>query len=331
MVLSRSWSWTRIALGTVLIGSGIAAAIAGTAAAASPDDDPRAANPDDEASATTPEDENPEPEPVPAPPLPGAKEFVSGLDLECFNTQGPALNQGLTLTHLNPVLLGLGLPAHNVVIRELRQTCVPVRKNGVFPSPAALMFIRHVDFACFRIEAAPLPNPVPLALTHLNPVLAGLPVHGVRLLQPEQLCLPVRKNNLVPPAAVLSLIRFLDLECWRVEPGAHPVFGVGLQQLNPVLAGIPAHGMNLVPTPRQLCVPVRKNAQAIPAAILNIIRWVDLEKFTASPPVNLPPVGVVLHHLNPLFANFPPFTVVLQQAAALMVPVAKNGQFPPPP
>jgi hypothetical protein len=331
MVLSRSWPWMRIALGTVLLGSGIAAAVAGTAAASPEDELSAAPLDDDEAAATTPEDEPPEPEPAPLPPLPGAREFVSGLDLECFNTTGPALNQGLTLTHLNPVLLALGLPSHNVIIRELRQTCVPVRKNGVFPSPAALPFIRHVDFACYRIEAAPLPNPVPLNLTHLNPVLAGLPVHGVRLLQPEQLCLPVRKNNVVPPAAVLSLIRFLDLECWRVEPGAHPVFGVNLQQLNPQLAGIPPHGMTLIPTPRQLCVPVRKNTQAIPAAVLNIIRWVDLEKFTSAQPINLPAVGVVLHHLNPLFAAFPPVQVALQQAVSLMVPVAKNGQFPPPP
>jgi len=327
MVLSRSWSWTRVLLGTVLLGSGIAAAVASTAAASSPADDTAVSPDDEEASATAPPDDTPEPEPA----LPGPNEFVSGLDLECFNTQGPSLDQTITLTHLNPVLLNLGLAPHNVIIRELRQTCVPVRKNGVFPSPAALPFIRHVDFACYRVEAAPLPSPVPLTLTHLNPVLAGFPPHAVRLLQPEQLCLPVSKNAIAPPAAVLALIRFLDLECYRVEPGQHPNFGVSLQQLNPQLGAIPSHAMNLIPTPRQVCVPVRKNQQPIPLAALNIIRWVDLEKFTASPQVALHPVNVVLHHLNPLFATFPPIPVVLQQAAALMVPVAKNGAIPPPP
>jgi hypothetical protein len=153
----------------------------------------------------------------------------------------------------------------------------------------------------------------------------------VRLLQPEQLCLPVSKNNIMPPAAILPLVRFLDLECYRVQPGTHPGFAVSLQQLNPQLAAIPSHGMNLIPTPRQVCVPVRKNQQAIPIALLNVIRWVDLEKFTASPVVILHPVTVVLHHLNPLFATFPAINVVLEQAAALMVPVAKNGMFPPPP
>jgi hypothetical protein len=307
--------------------SGIAAAIANTATASSPDGEIAAAPPDDEDSATSPDDT---PDPAPLPVLPAPNPFVSGLDLECFNTPGPALNLGITLTHLNPVLLGLGLPAHNVVIRELRQTCVPVQKNGVPPSPAALPFIRHVDFACYRVDAAPLPAPVPLTLTHLNPVLGGLPPHNVRLLQPAQLCVPVGKNGVVPPPAILQLVRFIDLECYRVEPGPHPSFGVALQQLNPQLGGIPAHGMSLVPTPRQLCVPVRKNQQPIPPAILNLVRWIDLEKFTASPVINLPPVKVVLHHLNPLFATLPAIPVVLEQAAALMVPVAKNGQFPPP-
>jgi len=80
-----------------------------------------------------------------------------------------------------------------------------------------------------------------------------------------------------------------------------------------------------------MCVPVQKNQQPIPPAILNIVQWVDLEKFTASPAVALHPISLVLHHLNPLFTTLPPVQVVLQQAVALMVPVAKNGQIPPPP
>ena len=328
MVLSRSWSWKRIALGTGLLGCGLAAAIAGTAAASSPEPEQAAGPPDDEEeSATAPPDPTADPQPA----LPGAKQFVSGLDLECFNTQGPALNIGITLTHLNPVLRAMGLPPHNVILRELQQTCVPVQKNGVVPAAAALPYIRHVDFACYRVDAQPLPTPVPLTLTHLNPVLAGIAPHGVRLLQPAQLCLPVSKNTILPPPAVQNLVRFLDLECYRVEPGAHPNFGVGLQQLNPQLAAIPSHGMGLGPTPRQMCVPVQKNQQVIPPAILNIVQWVDLEKFTASQIIGLPPVNVVLHHLNPLFTTLPPVQVVLQQAVALMVPVAKNGQIPPPP
>jgi hypothetical protein len=261
--------------------------------------------------------------------LPTPRALVSGLDLECYKTPGPALNINVNLTHLNPVLLGLGLPPHQVVIREQVQTCVPVRKNNVNPAPAALPFIRHIDFACYRVDAAPLANPVPLNLAHLNPVLAGQPAHAVRLVQPAQLCMPVRKNAIVPPPAVLALARFVDLECYRAEPQPHPPFTVGLSQLNPQLTGIPPHPMALVSSPRQLCVPVRKNAQVIPPAILNLVRWIDLEKFAAQPNATIAPVNVVLQHLNPLFAGRPPVTVTLREANSLLVPVAKNGMVPP--
>lgn len=33
--------------------------------------------------------------------------------------------------------------------------------------------------------------------------------------------------------------------------------------------------------------------------------------------------------VNPAFVNLPPVPVVLQEARALMVPVAKNGAIPP--
>jgi len=261
--------------------------------------------------------------------LPTPKAFVSGLDLECYRTPGPALNINVNLTHLNPVLLGLGLPPHQVTIRELAQTCVPVRKNGAWPLPAALPFARHVDFACYKVDAAPLANPVPINLTHLNPVLANLPQHNVVLERPAQLCLPVAKNGVLPPPAVLAMARYIDLECYDTDPQAHPQFTVGLSQLNPQLDGIAPHPMTLGASQRQLCVPVQKNAQVIPPAILDVVRWIDLEKFPASPHVMIAPVNVQLQHLNPLFANQPWVPVVLQEANSLLVPVAKNGAIPP--
>lgn len=268
--------------------------------------------------------------PASAQALPTPRDFVSGLDLECYKTPGPALNQNVTLTHLNQVLLNLGMPQHQVVVRELAQTCVPVRKNNGGPSASALPFISRLDFACYRVDAAPLANPQPLNLTHLNPLLAGLPVHGVRLTSPAQLCVPVAKNNNLPPAPVADLLRYLDLECWDTEPPMHPNFSLLLTQLNPLLVNVIApHQMALGPTPRQLCVPVRKNAQFIPQASLDIIRWVDLEKFSAAPNVFIAPVNLMLRHLNPLFANLPQVPVVLQEANGLMVPVAKNGALPP--
>jgi hypothetical protein len=76
-------------------------------------------------------------------------------------------------------------------------------------------------------------------------------------------------------------------------------------------------------------VPVRKNQQNIPAASLNILRWVDLEKFPAAPNVVIAPVNLMLRHLNPLFVNLPQVPVTLQDANSLLVPVAKNNQLPP--
>ena len=263
-------------------------------------------------------------------PLPTPFQLVSGLDLECYKTPGPSLDINLQLTHLNPVLLALGLQPHQVILRELAQTCVPVAKNNQPPQQPALAFIRHIDFACYRVDAAPLANPVPLNLTHLNPVLANLPQHNVVLERPVQLCVPVAKNGVLPPPEIKALVQFIDLECYRTDPGPHPQFQVGLTQLNPQLVNaIAPHGMNLDWTPRQLCVPVRKNAQQIPDAARNIIQWIDLEKFAANPSVLVPPVNVQLQHLNPLLANLPWVPVVLQEAIALMVPVAKNHAFPP--
>jgi hypothetical protein len=201
----------------------------------------------------------------------------------------------------------------------------------VAPSAAALAFIRHVDLACYRIDAAALPSPPTINLRHLNPVLAGLPPHYVVMVAPAQLCLPMGKNGVALPPDVLDLVRYIDLECYRTDPlGTHPTFGLTLRQLNPQLTGIPDHGMTLVSPNRQLCVPVQKNNQVIPAASLDIIRWLDLEKFQASPASSISPKAVVLDHLNPMFTTLPRVPVTLQTANALMVPVAKNGQAPPP-
>jgi len=259
--------------------------------------------------------------------LPPPKPFVSALDLQCYKTPGPALNIDVNLTQLNPVLLELGMPPQVVTIRELAQTCVPVRKNAAMPGPGVLPFIEQTDLACYRVDAAPI-APIKLNLTHLNPVLANLPQHNVTLTRPAQLCVPIAKNGILPEPAVLALVRFIDLACYQVDPEPHPQFTVNLTQLNPQLGAIAPHPMTLVSSPRQLCVPVRKNAQMIPQAIVDLIQWIDLEKFAASPTVIIPPVSVSLRHLNPLFAGLPPVPVVLQEAIGLMVPVAKNGRLP---
>jgi hypothetical protein len=305
LMLSRRLSRRRFGLGAVVLGAGLAAASSMVAEAA-PEQDPVAAV------------------------LPGPNQFVTGLDLECYTTPGPPLNVPITLSHLNPVLIGLGMPPHQVIVRELQQTCVPVSKNGFMPQAAAFPFIRQVALACYRVEPPPTTVGPTLKLRHLNPVLAGLPVHDDVLIRPEQLCVPVSLNGAPIPAEVLQLVRFIDLECYSTDPiGTHPSFNLLLRQLHPELVGFAPHPLTLVSFPRQMCVPVAKNGAMPP--VVPILRWIDLEKFTASPQTLIPPFNVVLRHLNPLLAAFPPVLVTLRRADSLMVPVGKNGTVPPPP
>src|SRR5262245_39655840 len=143
---SHRFSRTRFGLRAVVLGAGLAAASSTVAAANSEQDSALAVL-----------------------PLPGPNQFVTGLDLECFTTPGPALNVQLTLSHLNPVLIGLGLSPHLVIVRELQQTCVAVDKNAVSPQAAALPFIKQVALACYRVELPPPPVGPTLKLRHLNP------------------------------------------------------------------------------------------------------------------------------------------------------------------
>jgi hypothetical protein len=309
MVLSRSSSTIRLGLGAWVLGSAVAA-LTETPASASPELGVEAA----------------------ALPFPGPRQFVAGLDLDCFQTPGPSLNVALAVSHLNPVLIGLGLPSHQVLLRELQQTCVAVEKNSFPPQPAAAPFIKHVAFGCYRVDASPLVVAPLLRLQHMNPVLAGFPVHQLFMLRPEQLCVPVSLNGAPIPQEVQRLVEFLDLECYSTDPlGTHPLFSLTLRQLHPELVGMAAHPLTLVPQQRQLCVPVVKNNQVLPPDVSAIARWVDLEKFTASPMGVVAPFIVTLRHLNPLLVDHPPVQVTLQRVQGLMVPVTKNGSTPPPP
>ena len=77
-------------------------------------------------------------------------------------------------------------------------------------------FASALDLECFRINqyAPPATN---IVTTHLNPVLANLPVETVTLGVREQLCVPVAKNNVIPPQAVLDFVKYVDLSCYRIQ------------------------------------------------------------------------------------------------------------------
>ncbi|GII61530.1 hypothetical protein Skr01_16150 [Sphaerisporangium krabiense] len=257
--------------------------------------------------------------------LPTPKDFVSNLDLECFKTspyQPPATT--LTLRHLNPVLGNL--PTEQVTLGPREQLCVPVAKNNVLPPTPVLEFIRYVDLACYRIQGASVNTQ--LVLSHLNPVLQTLPRQQVTMNAPQHLCVPVAKNNVTPPAEVLSLVSHIDLKCYDITPNTPLNLQLGLRQLNPVLVDrIPAHSAQ-VAAARQLCVPVFKAGDTVPSAVVNILRWIDLEKYDILTQAT-PTISLTLRHLNPVLGKLPVEQATIGSAVQLAVPVAKNGQFPP--
>lgn len=257
--------------------------------------------------------------------LPTPKELTAYLDLECFKTdpyQPPATT--LTVRHINPVLTGL--PIETVTLGQREQLCVPVAKNTQNPPSPAIDFIKFIDLACYKISGTTVSTG--LVLSHLNPLFGGLPRTQISMNTPQQLCVPVIKNNVVPPTEVLTLIRHIDLKCYAITPNTSLNQQLSLRQLNPVLVGpIPTHGAQ-VTFARQLCVPVQKSGDNIPSEILNIVRWIDLEKFDLVTPT-LPTVTLTLRHINPVLGGLPIEQATLFGATQLALPVAKNGNFPP--
>jgi hypothetical protein len=267
--------------------------------------------------------------------LPTPADFVRNLDVRCYRlpTALPPLGVNLRLDHLNPVLVGMGQPPElNVPIGQPQDLCVPVYKNTVKPPDTSLPFIRFVDWKCYGINGPSLN--LPLNLNQLNPVISGLlgPVLNVTVREPQQLCVPVRKNNAVPPAAVLQLIQWLDVKCYRVEaPTFTGVASLTLTHLNPLITK-PPEVVTFTPpvTPIQLCMPVKKNLVAPPAGVLPIIQYSDVLCYR----INGQALNQTfnLTHLNPVLVGMglPPENNILVGASdKLCVPVAKNGFFPP--
>jgi hypothetical protein len=259
-----------------------------------------------------------------APAVQQANAFVSNLDLECFRTdpyQPPFTT--VTTHHLNPLLTHLPRETHTLGPRT--QLCVPVAKNHWPPPDHVLHFIRWVDLACYQIHGQTVNYP--LHLSHLNPQLGHLPRRQVVIHYPTELCVPVIKNNAIPPPEVLELVRWIDLKCYWESPQTSLHIGLNLTQLNPVLAHIPPTDVG-VTFNRKLCVPVNKNNQPIPPDVLRIIQWIDIEKFDIVTPAPVS-IGLVLRHLNPALAHLPPERAHLQARQQLGLPVAKNGLIPP--
>ncbi len=268
--------------------------------------------------------------PVAAQPLPTPGQFVRFLDLRCYDIPGqPPLGVPLLTTHLNPVFNAF--PPENVILHEPEDLCVPVRKNNQVVPPASLPFLQYADLKCYRIDGQPLN--VNVNLSQLNPAIAALYGANVNVWvrEPQQLCVPVAKNDQIPPPDVLNLIRFLDIKCYRVDAPFIPNRPINLTHLNPLFSGTPTEAAVIEgPTPIQLCVPVAKNNQfPNPPGVAQIIRFSDVLCYNLD---GLPlDKELSLKHLNPVLRamGLPDEHVKVTDSTKLCVPVAKNGMFPP--
>lgn len=261
-------------------------------------------------------------------PVPSPRALVSGLDLECYRSQGQPPVDELGIRQLNPVLKGR-LPNQRIKLGEMLQTCLPVAKDHQIPPAQVLPFISQIDLACYRAEADPVD--VPVNLRHLNPVLRDMPDMNVRLKELKRFCSPVRKNFADLPDAVHRFVRHVDLACYELEELTPPANrNLWLSHLNPVVRelGLPDRFVQLERA-NQLCVPVGKNQQPIPEDVLRAVEWIDLLQYQIDPITPTPPFPLWLSQLNPLFAGTPPAATVLEEPRTLMVPVAKNNHLPP--
>jgi hypothetical protein len=260
-----------------------------------------------------------------AQPLPPVRAFVENLDVRCYRIPNqPPLNLPLRLDHLNPVLADL--PAENVILQEPQHLCVPVQKNDQVPPPEVLPFIRFVDWKCYRIGGPPLN--LPLQLDHLNREIAALfgPFERVTVREPQQLCVPVVKDNVFPPPEVRRLVEWLDVKCYRVDAVQQLV----LTHLNPLFQDMAPETTQLLGrNPLQLCVPVAKNQVKPTDDILQYIQFSDVLCYPLrGAPLNR---NLLLTHLNPVLQEMgaPPEHVFVTTTEKLCVPVAKNQMFPP--
>lgn len=256
--------------------------------------------------------------------------FVSNLDVRCYDIphQVP-INLPLRLDHLNPLFIEKGFPAEHVTVREPQQLCVPVAKDNVMPPANVLPWIRYVDWKCYGIDGPPLDYQ--LRLDHLNPVIREKlgPSLEVFVREPQQLCVPVMKNNAAPPAAVRQLIQWLDVKCYRVETHAPGNAPITLTHLNPLLVTPAPEPAEIVGPPTQLCVPVAKNQTYPPDFYRQHIAYSDVLCY----PLRGQPLNrqLQLRHLNPVLIQLglPVENVFVTESEELCVPVAKDGRFPP--
>jgi len=197
-------------------------------------------------------------------------------------------------------------------------------------APTPFEIASQLDLECRSAQGAP---PAPeLGIRQLNPVLQGiLPNQKAKLGPLEEVCVPVAKNNKIPTEPAKSVIRGVDLACYKAE--AAPVdVKVLASQLNPVFADLPPEVVHLIQL-QQVCVPVAKNGVIPPEPMLSVIRHMDFGCYELEQPTGDANRNVVLSHLNPVLIQqgLPSHLVQMERARQMCVPIGKNQEPVPTP
>lgn len=139
---------------------------------------------------------------------PAIKQIVSYLDLACYELEEatPPADRTLVISHLNPVIQAMGFGNRIVDMKRAKQLCVPVAKNNEQVPPGVLQLVQWADFLKYRIDVVQgVVPPLPLWLTHLNPLFAGLNPFFTALTNQElRLMVPVAKDGQLPPGGVAA-------------------------------------------------------------------------------------------------------------------------------
>jgi len=207
-----------------------------------------------------------------------------------------------------------------IVVSGLLHT---VSAHAQGPTPFELA--SQLDLECRSAQGAP---PVAeLGIRQLNPVLQGvLPNQKTKLGALEEVCVPVAKNNRIPTEPARSVIRGIDLACYKAETAPVDV-PVLISQLNPVFAHLPPEAVHLVQL-QQVCVPVAKNGVIPPEPMLSVVRHMDFGCYGLEQPTSDANTNVLLSHLNPVLIQqgLPSHVVQMERARQLCVPIGKNQQ-----
>jgi hypothetical protein len=209
---------------------------------------------------------------------------------------------------------------------------LPGPASGQVPLPPPATLLQYLDLRCYGILDQPAVNR-PLRLDHLNPVFVekGIPPEYVNVQRPEQLCVPVAKNDFFPTHYAYPYIQYADLKCYGIS-GPSLDLRLQLDHLNPVIAGLlGAVDHVTVKEPQQLCVPVLKEGTMPPPEVQRFIEWLDLKCYRVESDRQIDDTRIRLTHLNPLFSGLPTEETYIAGPAPtqLCVPVEKNQRTPP--